>query len=229
MDRAGSLTVVAGPIGNLSDMTDRVREALTESEFWIVEDTRVSSRLAMALGIKKPMKVLNDHTSPVRVQQLVAEISAAQGVALLSDAGTPGVSDPGADLVDRCYEEGIAVDGAPGPSAVTCALMLSGFFAQRFAFLGFLGRKPGAMREVLEPFSESTLTLVFFESPNRIEKLLEACASALGTRRYTICRELTKSHQQVWRGLLPSLPTEQEVPRRGEFTLVIEGLRRTRT
>ncbi len=227
MGEGGRLTVVAGPIGNLGDLSDRVRQALAEAEFWIVEDTRVSGKLASALGLKKPMRVLNEHTPPFKVEQYVAQLAEGFSAAILSDAGTPGVSDPGADLVDQCYARGIPVDGAPGPSAVTTALMLSGFFAQRFAFLGFLGRKPGAMRQAMEPFAESTLSLVLFEAPTRIDKLLATCAEVLGSRRYAICRELTKSHQQIWRGELPALPTEDEVPRRGEFTLVIEGMRRT--
>lgn len=222
----GRLVVVATPLGNLGDLTPRAAQALTEATQWAVEDTRVSASLQRHLDIKRPMTVLNDHTPASRLEQLVEAVESGETVAVLSDAGTPAVSDPGAELVDICHTRGLAVDAAPGPSAVTTALSVSGFYAQRFAFLGFLPRKPGPMREVLAPFAESTLTLVFFESPFRVEALLKSCAATLGDRRYAVCRELTKMHQQVWRARLPELPTEKEVPKKGEFTVVVEGNRR---
>jgi len=224
----GRLVLVAGPIGNLGDMTVRVKDALTEADFWIVEDSRVSGKLQAVLGVKKRMVVLNEHTPPSKLAAIATELEEQMG-AMLTDAGTPGISDPGAELVEACYEAGIPVDAMPGPSAVTMALSLSGFFAQRFAFLGFLGRKSGAIREVLDPFADSTMTLVLFESPHRYRKLLPAIFDALGSRRYAICRELTKSHQQIWRGRLPDLPTEKDVPDRGEFTIVIEGRRKQKS
>ncbi|MCG9895853.1 MAG: 16S rRNA (cytidine(1402)-2'-O)-methyltransferase [Fimbriimonadaceae bacterium] len=220
------LTLVAGPIGCLEDMPARGVRALEGARFVIVEDSRVSGRLLSHLGHKRPMTVLNDHSRPGFVQALVERIRDEGPAALLTDAGTPSISDPGADLVDACLSEGLTVDAIPGPSAPVLSLALSGFFAQRFAFLGFLPRKPGPAGEVLLPFADSTFTLVLFESPHRIDRTLEVCAKCLGDRRYALCRELTKVHQQVWRGRLGSLPTEQEVPRRGEFTVVIEGRRR---
>jgi len=228
LPNSGRLTLVAGPIGNLGDMTDRVRQALTEADFWIVEDSRVSGKLQSVLGVKKRMTVLNEHSSPGKITAILSELEESHG-ALLTDAGTPGISDPGAELVDACYGEDLPVDSMPGPSAVTMALSLSGFFAQRFAFLGFLGRKSGAIREVVEPFAESTMTLVLFESPHRFRKLLPVLFESLGSRRYAICRELTKSHQQIWRGTLPELPSESEVPDRGEVTIVIEGKRKQKS
>ncbi|MBS1724061.1 MAG: 16S rRNA (cytidine(1402)-2'-O)-methyltransferase [Armatimonadetes bacterium] len=222
---AGRLVVVATPIGNLEDFSPRAKRELSEADLWLVEDTRVTGKLQMVLGVKKPMRVLNDHTSPKQIGAL-AEIAEEQVVALVSDAGVPVVSDPGAELIEACQERGVEVDVVPGPSAVTTALAHSGFFAQRFAFLGFLSRKAGPAAEALAPFAESSLTLVLFESPYRIGSTLEACHRALGSRRYVVCRELTKKHQQVWRGTLPELPTEQQVPRKGEFTLVVEGRRR---
>lgn len=223
---AGRLVVVATPLGNLGDLSPRAAAALTEASQWAVEDTRVSGTLLRHLDIKRPMTVLNDHTAPQRLESLADALEEGATIALLSDAGTPAVSDPGAELVDLCHQRGIPVDAAPGPSAVTSALSLSGFYAQRFAFLGFLPRKPGPMKEVLAPFADSTLTLVLFESPFRYDALLKACAEALGNRRYAVCRELTKLHQQVWRGRLPDIPTEKEVPKKGEFTIVVEGNRR---
>ena len=120
------------------------------------------------------------------------------------------------------------VQAIPGPSAVTTALMLSGFFGQRFAFLGFLGRKGGAMKSEFALFAESPYTLVLFESPHRLDNCLKAAFEALGERRYAICREMTKLHEQVFRGKLPIIPDEKLVPRKGEVTIVIEGVRRSR-
>ncbi len=222
----GRLVVVATPLGNLGDLSPRASEALAGADMWAVEDTRVSSSLQRHLGVKRPMSVLNDHASPARLKQLVESIEGGSVVALLSDAGTPAISDPGADLVDQCRTRGLEVDAVPGPSAVTTALSLSGFFAQRFAFLGFLPRKAGPMKGVLAPFAESTLTLVLFESPFRVGALLRSAHEALGDRRCAVCRELTKLHQQVWRGTLADPPSEAEVPKKGEFTIVVEGNRR---
>ena len=221
----GSLVVVATPIGNLGDLSPRAVEALTHSSAWIVEDTRVSGKLASHLGIAKPMKLLNDHTQDAQVDRLVNEVR-QNPVALLTDGGTPVVSDPGARLVDRCLNAEIPVSAIPGPSAPMMALCLSGFFGQRFAFLGFLGRRPKDMRSELRPFIESPLTLILFESPHRIDSLLTVSHEVLGDRRYAICREMTKAFEQTYRGRLSEIPAEDQVPRRGEITLVIEGLRK---
>lgn len=220
------LSIVATPIGNLGDLSPRSAEALTSADLWLVEDTRVSGKLQGHLGIKKQMKVLNEHTSPSKLNEYVELLTAGSNVALLTDGGTPVVSDPGTQLVDACMDLGIPVDAIPGPSAPINALALSGFFGQRFAFLGFLGRKPGAIKEELGVFADSPLTLVLFESPHRFNKVLELAGEVLGSRRYTICREMTKVHQQIWRRRLPELPTIEEIPSKGEFTIVIEGKRR---
>ena len=221
----GSLTIVATPIGNLGDLSPRASRALADADFWVVEDTRVSGKLQSYLGLKKPMRVLNDHTSADKVAHYANEIAQEKAAVLLTDAGTPVVSDPGTELVHACLVLGVEVDSVPGPSAVTAALALSGFYAQRFVFLGYPPRKPGPARSLIEPYRGSPMTLVFFESPHRVGKLLAACSEALGERRYAVCRELTKSHQQVWRGTLPAVPSEGEVPYKGEVTLVVEGLR----
>lgn len=218
-----SLVVVCTPIGNLGDLSGRAAEALGAADFWIVEDTRVSGKLQAHLALKKPMHVLNDHSPAAALDRLSAMEGSA---ALLSDGGAPVVSDPGANLIDRCHSDGIPVDVIPGPSAVPSALILSGFYAQRFAFLGFAPRKAGDIRKLLEPFRESPLTLVLFESPFRIAELLKSAAEVLATRRYAICREITKLHQQTFRETLPTIPTERQVPRKGEITLVIEGRRK---
>ncbi len=223
---AGKLILVSSPIGNLGDLSPRASAALAEAEIWLVEDTRVSGRLQQHLGVKRRMIVLNEQTRAEKLRLIAGDLLRGQVLALLTDAGVPSISDPGALLVDICQEQSIPVDCIPGPSAVTTALALSGFYAQRFVFLGFLPRKASAMAEILSPYKESTMTLVFFESPHRFDDLLTACALSLGDRRYAICREMTKLHEQVWRSRLPALPTPTEVPHKGEFTIVVEGVRK---
>jgi 16S rRNA (cytidine1402-2'-O)-methyltransferase len=216
---------VATPIGNLADLSPRAVGALTDAELWIVEDTRVSSKLQSHLGIKRPMKVLNDHSTEAQVERLLDEVR-RHHVVLMTDGGTPAISDPGSRLTDLAYEAGFEVDGIPGPSAVTNALMLSGFFAQRFAFLGFLPRKPGPIKQEFEPFAGSSYTLVLFESPHRVAATLTLAAEILGDRRFAACREMTKMHQEVVRGRLGNQDCVTNLQARGEYCIVIEGKRR---
>lgn len=223
---SGRLNLVATPIGNLGDLSPRATEALSQADFWIVEDTRVSGKLQSHLRLSKPMRVCNEHTPQSTLERYVDEIRQGKVAALITDGGTPSISDPGAIVTDLCHLAGIEVDAIPGPSAVTTSLMLSGFFAQRFVFLGFLGRKAGDIRKELQPFVDSPLTLVLFESPFRLRNLLPVAYETLGARRYAIARELTKIHQQVWRSELPQLPSETEVPPKGEVSVVIEGKRK---
>jgi 16S rRNA (cytidine1402-2'-O)-methyltransferase len=217
---------VGTPIGNLGDLSDRMRETLRSADHWIVEDSRVSGKLASVLEVRKPMRVLNEHTPPGTIARYVDEIASGTWAALVTDGGMPSISDPGALLTDACHDRGISVEGIPGPSAVVTALALSGFFGQRFAFMGFLGRKNGAIRSELEPFAESPYTIVIFESPFRVANLLGIAAEVLGNRRYALCREITKLHEQVYRATLPEIPSEETVPHRGEFTVVFEGKRK---
>jgi len=219
------LILVATPLGNLGDLSPRAAEALRDADRWFVEDTRVSGKLAAHLGVKKSMTTVNEHTTLDRIASLVAGLGESETVALLSDAGSPVVSDPGTLVVDCAVRQGLIIEAVPGPSAPILALTLSGFFGQRFVFLGFLGRKIGDVRKELEPFVDSPMTLILFESPHRIEKTLEWCAEILGPRRFALCRELTKLHEQVWRGELGE-PTPKNVNLKGEMTLVIEGRRR---
>lgn len=228
MERGGKLTLIATPIGNLGDLSPRAIESLAEADFWLVEDTRVSGKLQSHLGLRKPMRILNDHNGPKSIEGYLADIENGSHAALITDGGSPVISDPGSLLCDACRGANIPVEAIPGPSAVTNALALSGFFAQRFAFLGFLGRKSGAIRAELEPFVESPLTLVLFESPYRFEALLKVAFEVLGPRRYALCREMTKLHEQVFRAEMPIIPDEKTVPRKGEVTIVIEGHRRSR-
>lgn len=226
MTGPGRLTLVSGPIGNLSDLSPRAIDALKNAEFVIAEDTRVTGKLLAHLDLKREFRTLNEHTSPAQKDRLAQEIIEGGDYVLITDAGTPGISDPGADLIDQLLEQGVEIDCVPGPSAVTTAIALSGFFAQRFTFLGFMPRKPGPIAELLSPFKDSTHTLVFFESPHRFRKLLAECHKVLGERRFAICREMTKMHQQVYRDTLPNIPSEKEVPAKGEITLVVEGYRK---
>jgi len=226
MDTPGSLTMGATPKGNLGDPSHRAKTALSEAEVWFVEDSRISGKLQSLLQIKRPMKVLNEHTSPAQVERYRDDLLAGLKAVVVTDGGAPGISDPGARLCDLCHEAEVAVDAIPGPSAVIDALMLSGFYAQRFAFLGFLPRKNGPMSEELAPFADSPYTLVLFESQHRLSVLLQRASEVLGSRRYAICREMTKIHQQIYRDTLPNMPTEASVPLKGEFTIVIEGRRK---
>ncbi len=220
------LYLVATPIGNLGDLSPRAKQTLMAADVWIVEDTRVSSKLAFLLEVKKPMRVANDHTTEFGIKKIVDEIDGGKSAAMVTDGGAPGISDPGALVADECHERGLLVDAIPGPSAPITALMLSGFFAQRFAFLGFLGRKSGDIKKVLQPFSDSSMTLVLFESPHRFRDLLATAHEVLGPRRYAICREISKVHQQVFRENLPTIPEDHQVLPKGEFTIVIEGRRK---
>lgn len=224
---AGKIVLIATPIGNLGDLSARAIEALSIADLWLVEDTRVSGKLQVHLNIRKPMRVLNEHTTDAKVSAYLNEIG-DQTAAVLSDGGTPGISDPGARLVDLASAAGFEIDAIPGPSAVTTALMLSGFYAQRFAFLGFLPRKPGAIRSEFVPFADSPITLVVFESPFRVQTLLKLAGEVLGDRRFVACREMTKLHQEILRGNLQSNADSWQFSTKGEYCLVIEGKRRTR-
>lgn len=225
---SGHLTLLASPLGNLGDISPRFIAAVEAADLVFAEDTRLTGKLLEHLQIKRPFKTLNEHTTEFGLQKYVEMLEEGVRAVLITDAGTPGISDPGARFVSLCVESEIEIDSIPGPSAVTLALSLSGFYAQRFAFLGFLGRKAGAIRSELAPFAESPYTLVLFESPFRIDALTEAAAEALGDRRVAYCRELTKMHQQVVRTTLLNRPSLQEMPRKGEYTIVIEGHRKSK-
>jgi 16S rRNA (cytidine1402-2'-O)-methyltransferase len=223
---SGKLWVVATPIGNLGDLSPRAAEVLGAADFWLVEDSRVSGKLQAHLGLKKPMKVLNDHTNQAKVESYVKEIEKGASAALLSDGGTPVISDPGTEVVDLCHEYGIEVDGIPGPCAVSTALSMSGFYAQRYSFLGFLSRKKSAIAKEFSQFVESPYTIVFFESPFRVLETLEVARSVLGNRRGALCRELTKVYQEVVRFNLEDLSLVEQATLKGEITVVLEGRRK---
>lgn len=179
-----------------------------------------------ANGLRRSILRLDEHAPESKLRAIIEHALGGKSVVYFSDAGTPGVSDPGPALVDLAYEAGVEVDAIPGPSALLTAVMLSGFFAQKLVFLGFLQRRAGAIRSELAPFAESTTTLVFFEAGNRLGKTLQTALEALGERRVAVCREMTKSHQEVIRGDLSELANSTRTFK-GECTVVLEGKRKS--
>jgi 16S rRNA (cytidine1402-2'-O)-methyltransferase len=217
----GRVYVVATPIGNLDDLSPRARRVLAEEVSRIAcEDTRHTAVLCQRWQIATPRISLHAHNERERVPQLLALLERGESIALVSDAGTPLISDPGERLVRAALAAGFDVVPVPGPSAVIAALVASGFAAQPFAFFGFLPRKGGARRAVLGEIARFPGTTVLYEAPGRIAQTLADLRGALGPRRAAICRELTKLHEQVLRGVLGEL--DPGTPR-GELTLVIEG------
>lgn len=198
---------------------------MTSADILACEDTSVGARLLAANGVRRSIQRLDEHAPEHRIHALLDDVEGGKSLAYFSDAGTPGVSDPSVALVDAAYARGLAVDVVPGPSAVLSALALSGFYAQRFVFLGFLPRKAGAMASEFTPYAESTTALVFFEAPTRLTKALKTALESLGDRRVAVCREMTKLHQEVVRARLSELIL-QDRAFKGECTVVLEGMRR---
>jgi 16S rRNA (cytidine1402-2'-O)-methyltransferase len=219
------LILAATPIGNLSDASARLIEHLGTSKFIAAEDTRTLLKLARGLGVKLDAKLfsLHEHNEAERVSQLL-EIAATEDVLVVSDAGMPTVSDPGFVLVRAAIEAGIDVTIIPGPSAVLSALAVSGLPTDRFSFEGFLPRKSGERKKLFQSLLLETRTMVFFESPHRIDDSLKDALSVFGeTRQASVSRELTKKFEQTIRGTLPELLEWSANPTKGELVLVIAG------
>jgi 16S rRNA (cytidine1402-2'-O)-methyltransferase len=216
------LYVVATPIGNLEDLSARAVRVLGEVTAIAAEDTRVSSRLLSRHGIRKP---LLSYRAPVERRGLPRVMAALEegDVALVSDAGTPTVSDPGQALVTAAWAAGHTVVAIPGPSSVTAALSVAGYGGPGFTFLGYLPRKPGEMRRLLESLRADPRPAVAFESPYRVHKSLALIAETLPERAITVTRELTKVHEEVLRGTAGEVAAALGDRARGEFTLVISG------
>ena len=224
---AGRLEVIGTPIGNLGDLTPRAREALAGADLIAAEDTRRTSALLAAIGITGKLVSLHEHNEASRIEALLAELKGGRNVALVSDAGTPLLSDPGYALVCAAAAAGIEVRAVPGASALTAALSIAGLPTDRFAFEGFLPARAGERRTALERLAGETRTLVLFEAPHRIVATLEDLARLFGAqRRAVIARELTKLHEAVYRGTLPQLAAAAHADpnmARGEITLLIQG------
>ncbi len=221
---SGKLYLCATPIGNLGDITLRVLDALREADLIAAEDTRDSIRLLNHYDIKTPMTSYHEHNRIEKARALIREMQGGKNVALITDAGTPGISDPGEDLVRMCYEEGIEVTALPGAAACVTALTISGLPAGRFSFEAFLPRDKKERAAVLDDMRDDTRTLVVYEAPHHLVGTLRDLLEVLGDRKVSVCRELTKIHETVLRTTLSEAVAhyEEEEPR-GEFVIVIEG------
>lgn len=223
--REGTLYLVATPIGNLSDLSERAKKVLSEVSFVAAEDTRNSLRLLTHFGISKPMVSYHEHNKRERGEEIATRLEAGESCALITDAGTPAVSDPGEDLVALCAARGIPVTSIPGPCAMITALTVSGLSTGRFTFEGFLPVPKKERRERLEELTRETRTMILHEAPHKLRTTLDDLSRILGgERRIALCRELTKLNEEVLRLTLSEaiLYYEEREPR-GEYVLVIEG------
>ena len=223
----GTLQVVATPIGNLADLSPRAQDALRGADVIAAEDTRRTLQLLQSIGISRPLVSLFEHNEAQRVPQLLERLSAGATVVLVSDAGTPLLSDPGFELVREATRAGFEVRAIPGPSAITTALAAAGLPADRFCFEGFLPARAGERRAALAALAHAQRTLVFFEAPHRIVATLTDMVAEFGpARQAVVARELTKVHESLYRGTLEELITvsqRDENFARGEITLVVQG------
>lgn len=220
----GTLYLCATPIGNLEDMTFRVIRTLKEVDMIAAEDTRNSIKLLNHFEIKTPMTSYHEYNKIEKGHKLVQMLLEGKNLALITDAGTPGISDPGEELVQMCYEAGVPVTSLPGAAACITALTLSGLSTRRFAFEAFLPSDKKERQQVLEELKNDTRTVICYEAPHRLVKTLKELLGALGNRRITICRELTKKHETAWQThIAEACEYYQENAPKGECVLVIEG------
>jgi 16S rRNA (cytidine1402-2'-O)-methyltransferase len=222
--KIGTLYLVATPIGNLEDITYRAVRVLSEVDLIACEDTRHSIKLLNHLGIKKPLISFHEHSRAQRAEELLEKLRAGQSIALVSDAGMPVISDPGEDLVSLCIKAEVPVTVIPGCTASLTGLILSGLPARRFAFEGFLPQQQGERRKALEALKNEDRTMIFYEGPHRIKKMLGDALAILGDRPCSLARELTKLHEEVLRGTISELLRhfESNEPK-GEFVVVMGG------
>ncbi len=218
-----TLYVVATPIGNLEDISLRALRILREVKLIAAEDTRKTKRLLVTYDIKTPMTSYHEHNKRSKLDYILGRLEDGD-VALVSEAGMPGMSDPGYELITAAHQRGIPVVPIPGPSAVVTALVISGLPTDRFVYIGFLPHKANARQRLLESVAHEYGTIVALESPHRLLATLNAILLILGDRKIAICRELTKIHEEVFRGTISQAIKHFTRPR-GEFTLVIEGKR----
>lgn len=222
---AGTLYLVPTPIGNLGDLSRRVVDTLAQADFIAAEDTRVTLKLLSHLGLRKPLLSYHRHNTETAGPAVLARLQAGETGALVTDAGTPAISDPGEDLVAQCAALGIDVVALPGPCALITALAVSGLPTTRFTFEGFLPMNRKNRRTQLDALREETRTMVFYEAPHKLLATLQDLAEAFGSDRpVSLCRELTKVHEEVVRTTLgDALQRCQEAPPRGEYVLVLAG------
>lgn len=226
----GTLYVCATPIGNLDDVSLRLLATLREVDLIVAEDTRHTQRLLARHEIQAPLASCHEHTHPDKIRALAQRLAEGQNLALVTDAGTPGVSDPGPPLVLAAAEAGATVSPIPGPCALAAALSISGFDAQRFSFLGFLPRKPGRRRRAIEEALARDETVVLYESPYRVLDVLRTVAEQAPQRPVCVCRELTKKFEETLRGTAQeaadALASRKEVL--GEFVVVIGAQKKSK-
>ena len=222
---AGMLYLVPTPIGNLGDISQRCRDTLAEADFIAAEDTRVSLKLLNHLNIKKPLVSYYEHNRAESGQRILERILAGETCALVSDAGSPAISDPGEDLVALCAANGVIVTAIPGPCAAITALSISGLPTGRFTFEGFLSTSKKSRQEHLQSLAKEQRTMIFYEAPHKLLHTLEDLLQAFGSeRRISLCRELTKLHEEVIRTTLQgALDYYKELVPRGEYVLILEG------
>lgn len=221
---AGKLFLCATPIGNLEDITFRVLRTLKEVDLIAAEDTRHSIKLLNHFDIKTPMTSYHEFNKVEKARYLVDKMREGMNVALITDAGTPGISDPGEELVKQCYEAGIALTSLPGPAACITALTMSGMNTRRFVFEAFLPSDKKEKQRILEELKNETRTIILYEAPHRLLRTLSGLLDTLGNRRISICRELTKKYETVFRTTFSEALEfyETEEPR-GECVIVVEG------
>ena len=222
---AGMLYLVPTPIGNLGDISQRCRQTLEEADFIAAEDTRVTLKLLNYLGIKKSLVSYYEHNKAFKGSVILERILAGETCALVSDAGSPAISDPGEELVKQCAEAGVTVCAIPGPCAVITALSISGQSTGRFCFEGFLSTAKKSRREHLEDLKDEQRTMIFYEAPHKLLSTLTDMAESFGGERpISLCRELTKLHEEVVRTTLAeAIRRYTETPPKGEFVLVVAG------
>lgn len=218
------LHICPTPIGNLGDITLRVLETLRQADLIAAEDTRHTRKLLSHYGISKPMVSFHEHNELKRLPELLENLRRGGEIALVSDAGMPGICDPGYRIIHAALEEGLPVEVLPGPSALETALVASGFATDAFVFLGYLPRKKGDLDHTLAAIAIEPRTCVAYESPHRLRKTLDAAAATLGDRNIAICRELTKKFEEVTRGAAAGLAAALPDKVKGEIVLVFEGV-----
>jgi 16S rRNA (cytidine1402-2'-O)-methyltransferase len=227
MAESGTLYLVATPIGNLEDITARAARILAEVDFIACEDTRTSGILLKHLGVKKPLIAYHDFNESRAAERIINRIVAGETGAVICDAGSPGISDPGFVIARTAVGRGVPLVPIPGPAAMIAALAVSGLPTDAFTFYGFLPPKSGKRRALLESLIERRETLIFYESPHKINRLLGEISEVLGNRQVALCRELTKKFEEVLRGSITQVIDEIGSRKlKGEITLVVEGLTR---